>query len=413
MGFKVKLKNMRQLSENIRDIQKQLDNYQEELIAINNALRWQIKCRDQISNRISQAARRVEEQTNTLSIMSSSLEEIIALYDATEKRITGEAAEGKNLEEAAEGLSEEAKSFLENVDWTNVDPQELLKNLLLILGGRFDLVLLNQLIQYFYKKAIQKNAEIVNWISSFEDETTREYLEEYRKYTETIKNTYDNSSGTARDLYDKYKDKIKIASMDEKGSYHSNGKLYIDYEGNIKDPRGADSVYYHESGHWIVNEEKWVHYDQNGNPQMSPEFEKFDQAVKTDVSNYISQIEAEQRAKYSEKYSGQQLEQIVKQETTKYLENELGGSNYHSLDGVSDMIDAASNGKYRITYGHSPDDNGIQYWEKNSTRQANEAFAEMFSADFCNDTTESDFMREHFPNAYKEYESLKESAIAE
>ena len=152
MGFKVKLKNMRQLSENIRDIQKQLDNYQEELIAINNALRWQIKCRDQISNRISQAARRVEEQTNTLSIMSSSLEEIIALYDATEKRITGEAAEGKNLEEAAEGLSEEAKSFLENVDWTNVDPQELLKNLLLILGGRFDLVLLNQLIQYFYKK---------------------------------------------------------------------------------------------------------------------------------------------------------------------------------------------------------------------------------------------------------------------
>ena len=401
MDFRVELQKMQPIPGNMREIQKQLERCQQELNAINNALNWQIKRKEQISRRILAAARKVEEQSGKMITMESSLDTVISLYDAAEARIIGQSSSQEAQKGDIDNLSAEAKSFLENVDWENIDWQDLMKNLALILAGRWDLVLIDKLISEYRERQMQKQEEIRNWIAGIEDEATRKYLEEHMDYAKKLKETYEKSSGTARDLYDRYKDRIKIASMEEDGSYCIGDELHINYKGDIKDPRGADSVYYHESGHWIVNEEGWV-----SGREMSPEFQKFDQAVKKDVSSYISQIEAEQRAKYSGKYSGDQLNAKVVKETQKYLEKELGGSRTHVLNGVSDMIDAASNGKYRITYTHNKG-----YWDANSTRQANEAFAEMFSADFCNDTVESDYMREHFPNAYREYENLKQSAI--
>lgn len=247
----------------------------------------------------------------------------------------------------------------------------------------------------------EKKASTDLWISMIKDEKTRKFLEEHKEYADRLRKAYEESNGTARELYDKYRDRIKIATMNSDASYCLGDELYLNHDKNINDPRGTESVYYHETGHWIVNEEGWI-----SDGEMSPEFQKFDQAVKEDVRNYIAQIEARQRAKYEGQYSGDALEAMITKQTKAYLHNELGGKNSDVLDGVSDMIDAASNGKYQITYSH-----GEGYWDASPLRQASEAFAEMYSADFCNDTVETEFMKKYFPNAYKEYENLKRIAI--
>ena len=183
------------------------------------------------------------------------------------------------------------------------------------------------------------------------------------QYLSLIHISYENATGTAKELYGKYKDKIKVNRTRQNASYCSGDEIYINYDKNMADPRGPESIYYHESGHWIVHENGWI-----SDEKMSPEFQKFDQAVKEDVSRYISQIEMEQRVKYSQYYSGDQLEAVVTKRTRELLKTELGLENYHVLDGVSDMVEASSGGKYWATYGHGED-----YWERNPTRQANEA----------------------------------------
>ena len=74
-------------------------------------------------------------------------------------------------------------------------------------------------------------------------------------------------------------------------------------------------------------------------------------------------------------------------------------------DGISDIIDGVSNGKYEINYGHEED-----YWEKNKMSVAHEAFANMFAAEMTGDVVEIEKMKEIMPNAYECYRELIESA---
>lgn len=399
MDFRVELNKMEPVPGSLQDMKKQLARCEEELRQINRALDWQIKRKEQVSRRILNAADWLERQTGTAMVMSNSLEQVIALYQAAEQRIIGQAG-GETA--GTESLSEEAKNYLESVDWDHVDWGSLMKNLAMLMTGRWDLLLIDKAISYYQKLQEEKKAEIAKWTETIKDEKTREFLTNDPKYTDKLRKTYENANGSAKELYDKYKDDIKIASMEADSSYHLKGELYLDRDGGMKDPRGASSVFYHESGHWIVDAEGWV-----SGGTMTQEFQAFDQAVKEDVGNFISGIEAEQRALYEGKFSGAQLEAKVRSATIAQLKDMLGGKNTHVLNGVSDMIDAQSNGAYNITYGHADG-----YWDANPTRQANEAFAEMFSADFCNDTVETEFMKTHFPNAYREYENLKQLALS-
>ena len=73
------------------------------------------------------------------------------------------------------------------------------------------------------------------------------------------------------------------------------------------------------------------------------------------------------------------------------------------------MIDSISNGKYRITYGHTGND--PNYWTDNPSRIPNEAFAQCFAADLRGDTKEYEFMCDKFPNMMKAYDELVSSAV--
>jgi hypothetical protein len=101
---------------------------------------------------------------------------------------------------------------------------------------------------------------------------------------------------------------------------------------------------------------------------------------------------------------------MVHAQTENYLRDILGGENFHTYDGVSDMINAATNNEYFITYGH-PDVEGSTYWDQLPSMEANEAFANIFSADFNHDRLELDFIREHFPETYEAYTNLLNSIV--
>ncbi|MGI6012299.1 MAG: hypothetical protein ACOX8H_12530 [Ruminococcus sp.] len=402
MRFRAESKKMQEKINEMEGIQKKLQQYQQELDQLASSLDFQLRYREQIIGKIRSVSEELKEETGIALTMKTSLETIEALYRKTEERVKGKCPQKTFSFIGKEEIPQEAVDFLKTVDWEKMDYSRVLRDLMLILGGRWEYVAVENLIRRYQLWYDQKMVEVERWVESVEDEKTRNYLREHMAYTDNIMDAYDKAEGTAKELYDKYKDKIKIASMEEEGSYCSGDQLYINYEGDIDDPRGSESIYYHESGHWIVHENGWI----NDQGEISPEFARFDQAVKEDVGNYIAQIEQGFRDEVSPLVPEFMREQAVRIATQKYLEETLGGDNFHVLDGVSDMIDASSNGKYKITYGH---DDG--YWDEWPSRQANEAFAEMFSADICGDTVETDFMKKHFPNAYREYENLKNSAL--
>lgn len=77
-------------------------------------------------------------------------------------------------------------------------------------------------------------------------------------------------------------------------------------------------------------------------------------------------------------------------------------------NGISDIIDGVSNGKYQPSYGH-----GDGYWEENSSRLANEAFAQFFSAQMTGDTQEVEKMKELMPETYEIYCKMIQEAAHE
>lgn len=73
---------------------------------------------------------------------------------------------------------------------------------------------------------------------------------------------------------------------------------------------------------------------------------------------------------------------------------------YSKYDGITDMIDAASNHKYAIGYNHN-----------NPARQSDEALAEMFAAEMQGDQAELDFIKNNFGDVYDRYEDLRDYMI--
>ena len=353
-------------------------------------------------------ARSVDYQAIMVNKMSQVLQAAAQQYINTENKIVGSTSEikGGQTDESSHALPKRddipknIQDFLDSIDWSK-GPLPIIISIIMqaMFPGVPTIILMAYLRKYLKER-----------------QESLEFQDQHQEYTRQVESMYDNASGRAKEAYDKFKNDVKIEEIpdptdpkEEKSvSHYSKGSntLYINMD-DMNDQRGPASVYYHEYGHYIVDRMGWIRKDGT----LSPEFKKFQDALRRDVQNYLDQIENRKRAEYQNMgYSGKQLERMVRDGTEQELEKILGGENRHVLDGVSDMIDAQTNSKYQITYRHPIDDNGRTYWEKDSSRQANEAFAEMFSSDFCSDDqAEIDFIKDHFPNAYSEYQNLLES----
>ena len=78
------------------------------------------------------------------------------------------------------------------------------------------------------------------------------------------------------------------------------------------------------------------------------------------------------------------------------LKKDIRENGWLAYTDVSDMVEAATKGKYRLGYGH-----GKKYWSYNAMKDK-EFFAECSSATI-NNPASLKVIKKHFPNAYKKY----------
>lgn len=245
-----------------------------------------------------------------------------------------------------------------------------------------------------------------NIIFRIHDKETREgFSEEYQELLQQIYLDVPSEYEDARKLYDKYSRELIVADFNEDNPYHSGGELHISTEKDLNNARGDGTTFYHEYGHFIVYNEDWV-----GGSECKGDFKEFETSLRKEISQYIDKYEEYYRNEGIDKgYSDTQLDKYIERETDNAIKQDIIGSNKEYSDvnnGLSDIIDGVSNDKYQPSYGH-PDG----YWEKNPSRVANEAFAQIFSAQMTGDTTEIEKMKEIMPETYKIYtEMIKKAA---
>lgn len=254
---------------------------------------------------------------------------------------------------------------------------------------------------------LRKLSEIYNKQDIFwriKDEDTRNgFSEQYRNILQQIYDDVPSEYSDARKLYDKYSSEVVVIdfnSTDQNGkptAYHSNGELHINTNEDINNMRGAGTTYYHEYGHFIVEQEGWV----AGNVTKE-EFKEFERSLRDEISAYINTYEEKYRQEgIDKKISGTKLERYIEDKTRKAISEDICGKNNeycHINNGISDIIDGVSNDKYQPGYGHSDG-----YWKANQSRVPNEAFAQIFSAQMTGDEIELEKMKKIMPETYKLY----------
>jgi hypothetical protein len=187
---------------------------------------------------------------------------------------------------------------------------------------------------------------------------------------------------SARELYNKYKNKIKIAKDMYYDTAHYNPFFnYIKYNIALDsmNPQGAGSVYFHEVGHLIDDRSDWF-----GDRSTDRSYDFYD-TLKSDFDNYVKSI-------------GYATFEDAKDEIDKWLWN-----NGDMKAGVSDIIRGLS-GTEIGKWGHEMD-----YYNKSSI--ANEAFAHFFEAGMSDTSVKLDYIKEVFPNAYEIYLKMVEDAL--
>ena len=264
-----------------------------------------------------------------------------------------------------------------------------------------------EIFQEIAQNMEEQKKEEENFYLRVKDRRTTRYIPEpYLEELLKLYNSVPEQFSDTKSVFDKHVENLRVFtySMDGGKSHFSDGLIYLNSWQDRTGERKKGTTFYHEYGHFVAYEEQW---DRDG--VTSELFKEFDEAVKEDVSNYISEIEEKHRIKGKERgYKGFMLPIYVRNQTLAEMEMDICENKPEQgyiYDGISDIIDGVSNGKYEINYGHEED-----YWEKNKMSVAHEAFANMFAAEMTGDVVEIEKMKEIMPNAYECYRKLIESA---
>lgn len=342
-----------------------------------------------------------ERNAGSMKKLQQTLISVVSLYENTEKKITGYSS-----------LSSSSNANLSNgsnADNSSIDNyMSLLRQLLPILPGFLSPHVCSTLISVASAETL---LFLLKTCGTIDEKTFIGLLENPLLATAIADRYYAHSNTDSKKLFEKYFEKLKINNFSYKGtSYYSSmdRAMYINVFNELTEPRGYANVFYHEYGHMIVTEAGFI--DSSGH--YSEGFQKFDVAMRNDVSSFLSGIESKYRSEFLSSNPGaseENITQYVESSTRAELNTTLGGLNHDCLNGVSDMIDSISNGKYRITYSHTGND--PNYWTDASSRIPNEAFAQCFAADMRGDIREYSFMCDKFPNMMKAYNELVSSAV--
>lgn len=365
--FKVKLDNMKLTIASMEGMETALRTRKDELIKLRSDINGFGKGTHEIKVRLKSAINDVSSEAKNLHSMKEKLEDILRVYELTEAYLSGD-----------------------------------IKTIIKIGGDKFKDILddgkysINDVIHHIIDSIRTGDGDIIGRIH---DDYTRENMPpEYRERLQEIYDDVPPEYRSARDLYDKYGSGVEIKNYNENGAYYSNGDgIYINAADDMNNARGNGTTYYHEYGHYIVYEEGWI---KRGAAQG--EFADFEATLRREVEAYVKSYEDKYRAEAIAKgLTGAQASKYVMDMTEKAISKDINGPHnetYHVNNGLSDIIDGVTDGKYQPSYGHAED-----YWSTNPSRVPNEAFAQIFSAQMTGDETELAKMREIFPEAYEKY----------
>ena len=215
-------------------------------------------------------------------------------------------------------------------------------------------------------------------------QTREEY---YERCAERRANAIDDE--VAR-LYDKYLNKQKIGSDTSSSSYYNpiQNKVYINWRDDSTNERGECSTYFHETGHMIDDYTKLF-----GDSSSS---KAFSTSLKSDFDNYVNKVMRENSCTREEAYS----------RISDWLWEDADNKS-----GLSDLCGGLSNKQCEGRWGHP-----ASYWSGSKEhgipdKVNNEAFAHFFEASMSTDSTKLDYLKEVFPNAYKEFKSIVRKSL--
>ena len=404
----------------ITEILRDMDQFAEDIDSFNSALKFQVSNREQISKRLLRASERINKEKTGIKALEKGLNTILSEYIRTEMIVAQMAGTKSDLPQRGQGKSEQSLSD-SFADVLGVIPEEEINRIFSpSIAGLISGFALTGFIpimpEAWVREIVSKIQDILFecYVNDFQDEDTRKLIEENREYGEHMKKAYDEADGKAKEILKKYNKDLKIADMKNgNGNFYrrSDGAFHLDAEGGLQDPRTAEKVFYHEYGHYIVHKNNWIYYDEKGYPHESISFQRFHQALDRNAKAYIADAEKramqELKAKYGEKLTEQQLKSMVSKKAREIMKKDLGNSPAYKINGISDILHAASGRKYDLGYGHFKEN----YWESNWTKQGNEGFAQFFTADVNHNGVEIEFMKKYFPDAYKEYQNLLDEAL--
>lgn len=372
--FTIERTKVRQCYGEIEVIENTLEEIRTRIRNVSDHLTVSGKGTSELKSCLKEESTQLKKLIRTTHEMKEALEEVVRIYGATEAKLSG----------SREGI----KIFGEKVEDFFSD-------------------LVNKIEDSFedWNEKVKENSK--NVVSRIKDKDTREGFSE--AYQATLQQVYEDvpvEYQDAKTLYDKYSNDVVVEefnTVDKNGNsspYHSNGKLYLNTNADLNNKRGDGTTYYHEYGHFVVYKEGWV----NGNKCTGP-MKEFEESLRKEITQYYESYETQFKQEGMAKgYTNMQLEKYVESQTTAAIKQEINGGSQEYYDvnnGLSDIIDGVSNGKYQPSYGH-----GDGYWDANQSRVANEAFAQLFSAQMTGDTVEIGKMKELMPETYEIYCSM-------
>lgn len=195
-------------------------------------------------------------------------------------------------------------------------------------------------------------------------------------YKIALTNRFEEGNETAKAVYSKYVPPggAVVGKKDGKGS-HIEGKVYVDFDADAVNVRGAGTTYFHEHGHYVDYKV--------GRVSHSAEYLE---AMKRDVNSlYAATGEKKKR----------DAEYAIMQMLTK-------PDIIDKANGVSDIVYGLTNGKTGGAWSHKK-----SYYHGYALQH--EAFAHMFEASFS--AEKQALMKNYFPQAWEVFMKLMEGLL--
>ena len=404
--IRVDVQKLRRIELDFLKTEAMLQVKELEIRTIRYTLRYKIAAHEMLSKRMTETADQLAKERRSLKSLREGIEQIVQQYSRTEK---------SNLQDLAKVIAQIAGS----AGWRQ--------------DGRSGEELLNT-----------PASEMDGYISSFEKEHPEdaERLNSYLAGGQNNKLTQDDirkikylvytAEEPYRSAYLRNLDKFSIGNADltDRGAYYSNGKVnYVysndKYDSFGNDPRGAFTVFFHESGHAmddVANVSNKNGYDTDNFTAYSEVIGKevsVREAIEYDVfynannphsvTSIAAAVCATGKSSAGASGSVENVIQAFKNGSSKGLSNDdlklynsvrkqfesSVGSNKAQYEAVTDVYGGMTGNVLRTSngYGHK-----TSYWN-DPTMAGKELWAEYFSYNMSGSKENLEHLREYFPEA--------------